>query len=99
MLAGAQRRSRDCVVRIGGCSDDQGIDLGEHSIERHVRCPGLPPHGLRPFVVAIIDANQRGAFGGDDLQRMVAAEMAGTGDADAEFGSGHSRTRGCLPPI
>jgi hypothetical protein len=96
MLAGPQRGRGDSMVGIRRGGDDQRVDLGQQFLECHVRRACLPAHGLRALLIAVMDADKCGTFGRGDFQRVVAAEMSGAGDADAEFGGIHGKTRVCL---
>ena len=50
---------------------------------------GLPADGLGTFQVRIVHADQLAALGGGDLQRVIAAEMPGAGEADTKTRLGH----------
>ena len=89
VLAGAQCRGGEGVVRLGRRGHHQRVAGGEQGGKIHGRGSRFPPDRAGALVIRVVDANQCGAVGGGDLQCVVAAEMAGAGDADAEAGRGH----------
>ena len=91
MLAGAQGGGGHGVVGIRRCRDNQRVDRGQQRRERHVRRAGFPADGFGPFGVRVENAGQMGARGRRHLQGVIAAEMTGTGDADAKRGGEHAR--------
>ena len=75
---------RELEMRLRRSGDDQRVDRGQQRLERHVGRAGFPADGFRPLGIGIVNPDQLRAIRRGDLQRVVAAEMTGTGDADAK---------------
>jgi hypothetical protein len=84
MLAGAQRRGSDRVVRIGRSCNNQRVARGEQRGKVHLWGARLATDRPGAFDIDIVHAGQPGARRGRDLQRVIAAKMAGAGNADAD---------------
>ncbi len=83
--AGPQRRlgQREMRLRRGG--DDHRVARLQQRVEAEAgRAARLATHQGGARRIRIVDADQHGARGGGDLQRMEAPEMAGPGDADPQ---------------
>ncbi len=70
---------------LGRGGDDQRVGRRQHSLEPHLLGARLPAERLGAFEVRIVDSGQPCAGGRGDLQRMVAAEMAGARDANPKL--------------
>jgi len=86
MLAGAQRCNRKRMMRLGRDRDDQRIAGPQQCRKIEVRRAGFPAHRLGALRIRIMHAHQLGALGFRYLERVITAEMAGSGDADAKAG-------------
>ena len=91
VLAGPQRGGGQGVVRLGRGGDDQRVAGLQQGGKVQVGGAGLPADGAGALGVEVVHADQAGARRRRGLQRVVAAEMAGAGDADAEAVRGHGR--------
>ena len=91
VFPGIERGGRQLIVRLRGGGDDQRVDHGKQRFKRHAGRAGFPADGLRTFCIGIENPHQARAIGGGDLQRMIAAEMTGTGDTDAKRDGEHAR--------
>ena len=79
-------------MRLGGGGDDHGVGRGEQRVPvEHRASSSSLATACGAGGVAVVDAGEDGARRGGDLQRVVAAEMAGAGEADAKRCSRHFR--------
>ena len=78
-------------MRLGRGGDDQRVGGGQQRVERQVGRAGFPADRLGALGVGIVNADQDRALRRRDFQRVVAAEMPGAGNADAQARCDHSR--------
>ena len=86
VLARPQGGRSEGVVCLGGGGDDQGVAGSQEGGKVEVGGAGFPADRAGALGVDVVDAGERGPPRGRGLQRVIAAEMAGTGNADSEFG-------------
>jgi hypothetical protein len=67
-----------------GRGDDQRIRGREQRLELQRRTAGLGRHPVGPGMVGVVNAGQRGARAGRELERVEAAEMPRAENADSE---------------
>ena len=77
-------------MRLGRGGDDQRVAGVQQGGKVQVGRAGFPADGAGALGVGVVHADQVRARRGGSLQRVVAAEMPGAGDADAEPVGGHA---------
>ena len=72
-------------MRLGGGGHDQRVAGGQQTASKASDgAPASQPDRLGPLLVGIVDAGQQGPLGRRDLERVIAAEMSGARDPDAQ---------------
>ncbi len=90
VLARYQGGFRDREVHRGRHRDDQRVARLQQLGERKVSSASLGGNGAGALRVSIVHAGQPGARRGSaELERVIAAEMPGAGNADAKGDGGH----------
>ncbi len=86
VAAGAEGLAGDGVVRVGGDRDDKGLRGGDQIGEGEGGGSGFTGEGGGMARIVVVNAGEGGAGGGDNFKSVVAAEVAGADEADAEAG-------------